>query len=333
MAYLYPFPSQLPSSSFDLPACLISLEDWALVTVTGTDGRKYLQGQLTCDVDALSAEAHSLAAHCESKGKMWSSLRLFAQGEDLAYIERSSVCDKQLAELKKYAVFSKITLTRSNDSILLGLAGRDCRQHLAKLYSQLPDSNQQVVHHEGTTLLHLQQPSERFIIVTHQAEAERIFNALLGSVALNDSHQWLALDIEAGIPVIDEVNSGQFLPQSANLQALGDAICFKKGCYSGQEMVARAKYRGANKRALYWLKGKSWRLPQVGEELELKLGENWRRTGTVLAAVALADEHIWVQAILNNDLEADSELRVKDELNSSLTIRALPYSLEEAPKS
>ena len=105
-------------------------------------------------------------------------------------------------------------------------------------------------------------------------------------------------------------------------------ISFKKGCYTGQEMVARAKFRGANKRALWTLAGHASRVPEAGEDLELKMGENWRRTGTVLAAVQLDDGRLLVQAVMNNDMEADSVFRVRDDANT-LSIEPLPYSLEE----
>ncbi|ENX6697897.1 tRNA-modifying protein YgfZ, partial [Escherichia coli] len=148
-----------------------------------------------------------------------------------------------------------------------------------------------------------------------------------GEAELNNSQQWLALNIEAGFPVIDAANSGQFIPQATNLQALG-GISFKKGCYTGQEMVARAKFRGANKRALWLLAGSASRLPEAGEDLELKMGENWRRTGTVLAAVKLEDGQVVVQVVMNNDMEPDSIFRVRDDANT-LHIEPLPYSLEE----
>ncbi|TAT59562.1 tRNA-modifying protein YgfZ, partial [Enterobacter cloacae] len=164
-------------------------------------------------------------------------------------------------------------------------------------------------------------------LVTDAATAERVTEALRGEAQFNNSQQWLALNIEAGLPVIDAANSAQFIPQATNLQALG-GISFKKGCYTGQEMVARAKFRGANKRALWTLAGHASRVPEAGEDLELKMGENWRRTGTVLAAVQLDDGRLLVQAVMNNDMEADSVFRVRDDANT-LSIEPLPYSLEE----
>ncbi|WP_263064521.1 tRNA-modifying protein YgfZ [Dickeya dadantii] len=324
----HPFTAQPLFSSAQLPATLISLDDWALVTLTGPDTVKYLQGQLTADVDALQTGQHVLCAHCDAKGKMWSNLRLFHYGDGLAYLERRSIRDTQLAELKKYAVFSKTTIAADDNVVLLGAAGLDIRAHLAPLFDALPDADNAVVQQPGATLLHLAHPAERFLLVLDAQRAAALIETLSSSVKRNDSRQWQALDIAAGQPIIDSVNSAQFIPQATNLQAL-QGISFTKGCYAGQEMVARAKYRGANKRALYWLAGTGAQAPAAGDELELKLGDNWRRTGTVLAASQLHDGTLWVQAVLNNDLEADSVLRVRDDSGSQLAIQSLPYSLEE----
>jgi tRNA-modifying protein YgfZ len=328
MTYNTPFAAQPPVASAGLPLTLISLDDWALVTLTGADRVKYLQGQVTADIDALSADQHVLCAHCDAKGKMWSNLRLFYRGEGLAFIERRSLLDNQLSELKKYAVFSKVAIATQPDAILLGIAGTQAKTALAELFAELPSVGHPVVQQGNSTLLHFSLPAERFLLVTNAEQAQQLVEKLADRAQFNNSKQWLALDIEAGFPIIDTDSSAQFIPQATNIQAL-NGISFSKGCYSGQEMVARAKYRGANKRALYWLTGNANRVPAAGEDLEWQLGENWRRTGSVLAATALNDGTVWIQAVLNNDLAANSVLRVRDDVESVLTIQPLPYSLTE----
>ncbi len=322
-----PFSPRQPVASARLPLTLMTLDDWALATLVGADSEKYLQGQVTADVSHLTEHQHLLAAHCDPKGKMWSNLRLFRRQDGFALIERRSLRDAQLAELKKYAVFSKVTIAPDDELVLLGVAGFQARAALKNLFSELPDAEKQVTTDGATSLLWFEHPAERFLLVTDVATAERVTQALRGEAQLNNSQQWLSLNIEAGIPVIDAANSGQFIPQATNLQALG-GISFKKGCYTGQEMVARAKFRGANKRALWYLAGKASRVPEAGEDLELKMGENWRRTGTVLAAVQLDDGRLLVQAVMNNDMEPDSVFRVREDANT-LSIEPLPYSLEE----
>lgn len=325
----FTFPPRQPVASSRLPLTLVSLEDWALVSVQGADSTSYLQGQVTLDVAALPAEKHLPCAHCDAKGKMWSNLRLFHRGEGYAYLVRRGLRDTQIAELKKYAVFSKVTIAADDNVVLLGVAGFQARAALTNRFAALPDAQTPVVQDGDSTLLWFATPAERFLLVTNVEKASELKQALVGEAQLNDSQQWLALDIEAGLPVLDEKTSAQLIPQATNLQAL-EAISFKKGCYTGQEMVARAKFRGANKRALYWLAGKAGRVPAAGDALELKMGENWRRTGTILAAVQLESGDVWVQAVLNNDLEAESVLRVQGDEGGQLAIQPLPYSLAEA---
>ncbi|ADF63757.1 tRNA-modifying protein YgfZ [Enterobacter cloacae] len=322
-----PFSPRQPAASARLPLTLISLDDWALATLVGADAEKYLQGQVTADVSQMTEHQHLLAAHCDPKGKMWSNLRLFRRQDGFAFIERRSLRDDQLKELKKYAVFSKVTIAPDDEHVLLGVAGFQARAALKNLFNELPDAEKQLVSEGETSILWFEHPAERFLLVTDAATAERVTEALRGEAQFNNSQQWLALNIEAGLPVIDAANSAQFIPQATNLQALG-GISFKKGCYTGQEMVARAKFRGANKRALWTLAGHASRVPEAGEYLELKMGENWRRTGIVLAAVQLDDGRLLVQAVMNNDMEADSVFRVRDDANT-LSIEPLPYSLEE----
>lgn len=320
------FPPRHPTAASRLPLTLISLEEWALVKVNGADRVNYLQGQVTLDVAALAENSHLPAAHCDAKGKMWSNLRLFHRGEGLAYLERRSLRDSQINELKKYAVFAKVTIEADEETVLLGVAGFQARAALAGFFDALPDAENPVVQQDDTTLLWFATPAERFLLVTSREKAQSIRQGLEGEAQLNDSTQWLALNIEAGLPVIDAQTSAQFIPQATNLQSL-DAISFKKGCYTGQEMVARAKFRGANKRALYWLAGSAAQVPAANDSLEMKLGDNWRRTGTILSACRLDNGDVWVQAVLNNDLEPDTELRVQGDEGGKLAIQPLPYEL------
>jgi len=325
---IFTLPPRQPAAASRLPLTLMSLDEWALVSVQGKDSTSYLQGQLTLDVAALDAAQHRPAAHCDAKGKMWSNLRLFHRGEGYAYVVRRNLREQQVTELKKYAVFAKVTIAADDDAVLLGVAGFQARAALANVFTTLPDATTPVVQQDDTTLLWFAEPAERFLLVTTPAQAEALQQKLAGEAQLNDSTQWLALDIAAGVPVIDSATTAQLIPQATNLQAL-DAISFKKGCYTGQEMVARAKFRGANKRALYWLAGSASKVPDAASSLELQMGDKWRRTGTVLSGVQLDDGSVWVQAVLNNDLEPDSVLRIEGDESGKLTIQPLPYSLEE----
>lgn len=327
MAYNISFPPRQSSASKNLPLTLISLEDWVLVQLEGPDTKRYLQGQITVDIETLADDKHVLCGHCDAKGKMWSNLRLFRRGKGFAYLQRRSVLEIQLAEIKKYAVFSKITIAVDNNAILTGVAGAHARAAMESVFTILPDARHQVIEHEGTYILHFTEPAERFLLIATAVSTKQLVEKLNNQTELNNSGQWLVLDIEAGYPIIDSANSALLIPQSTNLQAL-QGIDFSKGCYTGQEMVARAKFRGANKRAMYFLAGKAMCTPKAAENLELKLGKNWRRTGTVLAASTLSDGTLWVQAVMNNNIEDTIKIRVPADSNSQLEIKPLSYMLK-----
>lgn len=322
------FLPRLASPSNHLPLTLISLEEWVMVKLHGVDTVNYLQGQLTCDVVNLRKNQYSFGAHCNAKGKMFSNMCVFHFREGMAFIERRNVLINQLTALKKYAIFFKTTITADDQEVMIGVAGFQAKEALSKLFDTLPNATQTIEHHQETTLLHFSFPAERFLLITTQEVYENLLKTLKGQVQFNNSCQWLAMDIEAGYPLIDQATSEKFIPQETNIQAL-KGISFDKGCYLGQEIVARTKYRSINKRALYCLVGQTKHIPQAGDNLEVKVGENWRPTGTVLAACQLKNGIVWVQAVLNKHLSIDDQLRVRGDKISALTFHPLPYTLNE----
>lgn len=138
--------------------------------------------------------------------------------------------------------------------MLLGVAGFQARAALKNLFNELPDAEKQLVSEGETSILWFEHPAERFLLVTDAATAERVTEALRGEAQFNNSQQWLALNIEAGLPVIDAANSAQFIPQATNLQALG-GISFKKAV-----TPARRWSRGQNSAARISARCGHWRV-------------------------------------------------------------------------
>lgn len=110
------FPPRQPFASTRLPLTLMTLDEWALATITGVDSEKYIQGQVTADVSRMTEHQHVLAAHCDAKGKMWSPLRLFRQGDGFAWLERRNLRDAQLTELKNMRSSRKWRLPRTTSA-------------------------------------------------------------------------------------------------------------------------------------------------------------------------------------------------------------------------
>ncbi len=283
---------------------MIHLMQYQVIEIIGEDASKFLQGQLTCDVFKLEIGRQTLTAHCDAKGKVSSLFRLCKQADNqfLMVIHQHLLPDA-LDQLKKYAIFSKVTFTLK-EYFTYGL-------------------NQQEI--SGDIFIKFFQNKTAFVI--DEMNKRAIFLSEEKFDTENKSEDWDIIDIQEGLPVLLPQNCLNFIPQALNLHCIEQAISFKKGCYIGQEMIARAKYRGANKRAMFTLVGDTislTALPEISSSVEMQLGENWKTTGSILYTMVYENK-LWIQVVLNKDIELESIFRVNGVL---LTIYPLPYVIE-----
>mgnify|MGYP000026457744 CR=1 FL=1 len=323
--------SAYPLSTQDaLPKLSISLLDnLGLITMVGDDKKSYLQGQVTCDVVSLEKTQSTLGAHCDAKGKVWSVFRLFHHQDGYAMVQPKSAIDVELNEIKKYAIFSKVTI-ESPSQIILGVAGSDADDFISALsqeHGNQESSDVRVLH--GGTAVNV--ATNRWLLILDEESAQSLVESSSeGSDAVLTTHQlWDRFDIEAGLPFVSAAAQNEHIPQALNLQALG-GISFTKGCYTGQETVARAKYRGINKRAMCIVQGPtSSELPEGIIELERSVGENWRSVGALLTHYQFSNNHAIGLIVLPNNLDADTRLRLTSQPECEWTISELPYSLDD----
>lgn len=314
--------SQLP----DLVLC--PLNSWDLISVTGNDRVKFLQGQLTCDIDELSIGQQSLAAQCNPQGKMWSIFRVVILEDRILLIQPSSVTEKQLPELQKYATFSNVEIKKETEYKIFGLAGCKSAEYIAQEVDTAVTHEQSRLLDTGTVLIKQPYPSLRYLAIMKNAVADKLLNDLKSRAEIFDDSLWTAMNIASGIGFIEAETSAQFIPQMFNLQAL-NGISFTKGCYIGQETIARAKYRGANKRSLFILTGRATDCPKAGQTVEILLNNNWKRVGSVISACQYGDGHIEILAVLPKDIQSEDIFQIKEIEGSTLYYAPLPYQITE----
>jgi tRNA-modifying protein YgfZ len=237
------------------------LADLGVLRAQGPDAVKFLQGQLSNDITRLAAAGFMLAGLHNPQGRVVALLRLVSLGaDDVLAIAPRELIAPVIARLSKYLLRAKVKITdASADWRVTGIrASGDWR----------PEAHQRAAHIEGG----------RWWLVTEMAE-----DAMLPGAAVLDRDSWRALDIAAGIPQVYVVTSEEFVAQMLNLDELG-GIAFDKGCYTGQEVIARAHYRGRVKRRI-----QRFRLPQdrvaPGDSGTLPDGRSFK----VVEAVARAD--------------------------------------------
>ncbi|MFW7525114.1 tRNA-modifying protein YgfZ [Vibrio ostreicida] len=314
------FPSFPLSSSDTLPSLSLTLlTSWSTIWMEGEDKLPYIQGQVTCDVGHLDEKESTFGAHCDAKGKVWSVFRLFHHRQGYSMFQPKSAVDAELAELKKYAIFSKVNIVESDD-VLLGLIGNDAQM----VIDGLSDHKGDVRPIQGGNAVKIDQ--QRWLLVLEPESADQLCQTIEATKV--SEALWTRLDIEAGFPFVTKAHQIEHIPQALNLQALG-GISFSKGCYTGQETVARAKYRGMNKRSLHIIQGKV-KAPLSGEiEIERAVGDNWRSASQLMSYHHFSDGQCIGSIVLPNNLDAQTQFRLKNEPESIWTMVPLPYSLAE----
>ncbi len=219
------------------------LEHLAIIEITGQDASRFLQGQLTCNVNEIDSSKASFAAFCNPKGRVISVLLLVKTNDGFRLILPRSLLEVVLKKLRMYILRAKVQINELSQSLqLLGLC---CPQPLPEWC--LPEQVMQVIATNTQTWIRLPSGQPRFIGILPKDEA---FNLALQNFHNADESDWRYQDISSGIPWFDIEQSEQYIPQMLNLDQLG-AISFNKGCYTGQEIVARTHYLGKAKRKLY----------------------------------------------------------------------------------
>ncbi|MGL5995163.1 MAG: YgfZ/GcvT domain-containing protein [Pseudomonas proteolytica] len=299
--------------------CPLSHE--GVLAVRGADAAKFLQGQLTCNLNYLNDTHASLGARCTQKGRMQSSFRIVLQGDGVLLAMASELLEPQLADLKKYAVFSKSKLTDESAAwVRFGLADAD--QAIASLGLDLPAETDSVARHEE--LLAIRVSPGRTELWAPAAQAEPLRNQLAATLAEGDLNAWLLGQVRAGIGQVMAQTRELFIPQMLNLQAVG-GVSFKKGCYTGQEIVARMQYLGKLKRRLYRLSLEGDALPEPGTALFAPSHNS--AIGEVVIA-ARADEGIELLAVLQAEAADSGDVHLGTLEGPGLKLLDLPYPLD-----
>lgn len=229
---------------FDSSRKIFTLSHLSVIAVTGKDSAKFLQGQLTCDINNLSESQASIAAFCTPKGRVISTLIIVKTAETFLLILPNSLLDKVLKRLQIYILRAEVALLDQSESLLL--FGLHCLPAAFTGFN-LPADDFAVGSH-GAAFIKLP-ASSRYLGIVTQPESLTTLSAQNGFV-VGDTEEWRYQDISSGFPWFDEEQSELYIPQMLHIDTLG-GISFNKGCYTGQEIIARTHYLGKAKRSLF----------------------------------------------------------------------------------
>ncbi len=212
----------------------------SILTVAGNDAAKFLQGQITCNINDITDIKSSLGAMCNPKGRAITTFLLVKNADAFLMVLPQELLASVKKRLQMYVLRSDVTLTDSSDELcLIGLADGVAQAE------QTPDFS---ASRQENIAVNLQ---NRSLIIAKADNAQKLWSEQVQlGFQPDDSAQWRYLDIVSGIPWLTAATSEEFIPQMLNLDKLG-GISFNKGCYTGQEIVARTHYLGKAKREMF----------------------------------------------------------------------------------
>lgn len=299
-------------------ADLLPVPALSVLALAGPETLKFLQGQTTADFREVEKGRVLPGAVCSLKGRVLFSFIAVPRGEDVDLVLPADQIEAAQAHLGKYAVFNKTKLENAGARLaLLGVTGPRAKDLLSRIGLEAPDAG--AVRHAGDGGWAVRLGDEaRYLVALPAATLAARWQALLeGAVAGHDS-QWWAADIRAGRATVFAATRDQFQPQELNFPSL-EAVSYNKGCYTGQEVVARLYFRGKLKQRLY-------RLEAAGSTSgQGRVQANGVVVGDVVMA-APDGEHQAVLAVVKNTAARDGGLRW-GENGPTLVLRELPYAL------
>ncbi|MCG6863016.1 MAG: folate-binding protein [Chromatiaceae bacterium] len=275
-----------PDVPLEADCALMDLSKLGLVAVSGPEANHFLQGQVTNDVRQLSATVSQIGSHCSPKGRMLASFRAF-KVDDVVYLQlpRTNV-EALIQRLRLYLLRTKAAVEDASDRLAAVAIAGDCAPSLlASRTEVIPTHDNEMIQAGDLIAIRIPGPTPRYQILSPTPAMEATWDALAATATVVHPDYWSLLDIRAGIPTVYPQTSDAFVPQMANLQLL-DGVSFKKGCYTGQEVVARMQYLGRLKRRMYRAQISTDDPPSPGDALHSPRSSSEQATGRVVDACA-----------------------------------------------
>ena len=318
------FSSNVDMNSLANKTIVADLSHFALIKASGEEAMDFLQNQFSNDIKDVTEEQSQLSAYCSPKGRMLASFRIFKQAEDYFLELSADLLEPTLKRLRMFILRSKVSLDDVSDDLSrMGLAGPQAESLLQSHFSSLPTETNQSVYENNCSLIRLAGEIPRFEIHGPATALKSIWSDIQSQAIAVGRQAWDWFDTRAGIPVINSQTVEAFVPQMVNFSTIG-GVSFTKGCYPGQEVVARMHYLGKLKRRMYLAHVDTDTLPESGTELFTRTDTEAQNCGKIVQAQPSPNGGYDLLAVLQI-AHANDPIQLGSETGPALTINEDPY--------
>ncbi len=314
-----------PVQGADRSDVLILMGDQVVLQVTGTDASDFLQGQFSNDVASLGDPGVQMTTWSNPKGRVLALFQLARVGDAFYIRLPADLAASFLKRLRMYVLRAAVVIEPLDDYACIAASGEAAAQKLAELGSAAPNGTDTMVSHGQVMIAQARGAKPRFEIFGPAAEISALWDQLATVCTPASRADWRLQDIDAGVPAISAATSEAFVLQMLNLQLI-DGVSFKKGCFPGQEVVARMQYLGKLKRRMYRASLNCDTLPAAGTDIHKADGGS--AVGKVVSAAVAGDGTCHLLAVLT--IDATTEPLFCDGFENAISLLDLPYQFEAA---
>lgn len=303
------------------------LPELGVIEVSGPDALPFLSAQLTNDLRVLPEAGSQIGAWCTAQGRVLMVARICKRDAAFLLILPLETLTATLGRLQRYVLRAQVELRDGAGRIaFLGLSGPNAPSRAATRIGAAPERVDAVVHGGPLTALRLPGSVPRCLILGPPDEIAKLREVLWAGSTEVGAETWTLFDILAGIPTVVPATAEHFVPQMINLDALG-GLSFSKGCYPGQEVIARLKYRGTLKRRMYLARATAPAVPEPGERLYRGGSESASAVGEVVAAAAYPGGGLALLAVVEIEAARGGAVHLEGAERPVLRFEALPYAV------
>ena len=305
------------------------LSHLGVIAVYGADAESFLQSQFSNDISQLTETGTQLDAYCTPKGRILGLIRLFRQGETWYLRLPEDTLEAVIQRLRMYVMRADVTLEDVSDNFLrIGISGEAAVDELQTVMSDVPSEADKLRHSGDITLLRVPGVLPRFEAYISSLEtASKLWDSLNVRGAPVGESAWRLLEIRDGLPNIFAATSELFVPQMTNLQLL-NGISFKKGCYPGQEIVARMQYLGTLKRRMYLGHVDTDQQPSPADSLFTGT-DSEQAVGRIVDAQPHPDGGQLLLAVMQIKVAEAGDMHLGSAEGPLMVLEPLPYAFEE----
>lgn len=265
---------------------IVDLAHLSTIAISGDNSKKFLQGQLTCDVNLIAPAQASIGSYCNIQGRVLCVFHLFEYDHVHYMLMPKELISTIATTLNKYGQFSRVNIDTTSPFHVYGLMGDAAIQFATAQQLELPNTMGAITQNSEFLIIRYPGTNPRWLCLNKTSHHISCDQPLAS---------WQAQDILLGLPEIHTATSAHFTLHMLNLKAF-NAVSFTKGCYLGQEIIARTEHLGKAKRGLYWSEAAQ---PEPdGTPIFIDNNE----VGTLINSATIDQQHALLLAVLNNDI-------------------------------